>query len=115
MKLLQLNYKHRALKLNVHEVSSLGKYSGLMFHSSSTQPLLFDFGKNVNMVLHSWFVFFPFLVLWLDEDMKILDFRVVHPFTFLIKSRKAFQYVLEVPLHEKYYDFFRFFVGNRKI
>jgi len=61
--------------------------------------MLFTFKKDSYTSLHSWFVFFPFLVLWLDENKNVIDKKVVMPFTTVILPKKKFTHVIELPFN----------------
>ena len=49
--------------------------------------------------MHSWFVFFPFLTLWLDKNNKVVDLRVVKPFVFSISGKEEFYKIVEIPFN----------------
>jgi uncharacterized membrane protein (UPF0127 family) len=70
---------------------------GLMFRTRKTSPLLFEFKKNVRMAIHSFFVFFPFKAIWLDENNRIIAQKIVKPFTFCVCPRKPFRKLIEIP------------------
>ena len=57
---------------------------GLMFRRalSAGEVYLFRWGRpsRTEATIHSLFVFFPFAVLWLDEEQKLVDCRLVRPF-----------------------------------
>jgi len=74
---------------------------GLMFRTRKTKPLLFEFNQATRMAIHSLFVFFPFNAIWLDENNKIIEQRVVRPFTFSICPRKPFRKLIEIPISKK--------------
>ena len=57
------------------------------------------------MAIHSFFVFFPFLAIWLDDKDKIIDSKVIKPFRFSILPSKKFVKLIEIPIN-KDYDFF---------
>ncbi len=72
---------------------------GLMF--SKKQVLVFDFGKEVNISLHMWFVFFPIDVLFLDSSKTIVEVKHrLLPFM-LYFPRKKFRYCIELPYRVK--------------
>ena len=69
---------------------------GLRF-SKKKQPLLLVLNKETrfNTVIDTFFVFYSIDILWLDKNMKIVDFRKnVKPFTFKIPKKKA-KYIIE--------------------
>ena len=73
------------------------KFRGLMFRKKPKKMLLVL--KNQGRIeagIHSFFVFFPFDAVWLDENWKIVDLKTVRPFSFKT-PRKPAKYVLELP------------------
>ncbi|VVB79025.1 Uncharacterised protein [uncultured archaeon] len=91
--------KKKRINISVKRVSELGKVSGLMFRGKNTENLLFSFDKPTNIAIHSWFVFFPFLVVWLDSNQKIIEYGVVKPFTGVVRPSKPFKNLVEIPLN----------------
>lgn len=95
-------YKNKKVSIKVKKVSELGKISGLMFHRKETQNLLFHFqGKSVSIAIHSWFVFFPFLAVWLDSRQRVIEYKIVKPFTCIIRPSKPFKSLVEIPLNKR--------------
>ena len=101
--------------LNLKKSSKVGKVIGLMFKSKNTNSLLFEFNKKTSMKIHSFFVFFDFLVLWIDDKNNVIDFKIVKPFTLSVKSKKPFSKVIEIPVNKKNREDIEFFVGKGKI
>ena len=99
-----LNYKNKKIEIkDIKKVKKiLGKMNGLMFKSQNTNALLFEFKKQTKASIHSLFVFFPFLAIWLDDKNKIIEKRAVMPFTFSVKPKKEFTKLLEIPINSKY-------------
>lgn len=110
---MKISFNGREVEVDAKKVSSLGKFSGLMFRTRRTRNLLFDFGREVNASFHSYFVFFPFLMLWLDDKNRVLDRQIIRPFTFLIRPKRKFRKVVEVPFNAKNEDIIGFFVEKR--
>lgn len=96
--------KSKRIKIkDVKKVSKIGKLIGLMFHPKENCPaMLFEFKKQTNIPIHSLFVFFPFIAVWLDDKNNIVDIRKIKPFRLSIKSDKSFYKLLEIPLNKKY-------------
>lgn len=69
-----------------------------MFKSRKTEPLIFEFDRDVNYCLHSIFVFFPFKATWLDKDDKIIEERIIKPFVVGIKPKKPYRKLIETML-----------------
>lgn len=74
------------------------RYTGLMFRTRNTEALCFEFNKEVLVPIHSWFVFFPFIVIWKDSKDKVMEMRRVNPFQKNIYPRKPFRKLLEIPV-----------------
>lgn len=107
-----INYKAKKIKLKVKKIKGFRKYLGLIFKSRESENLLFEFYKDVNVSFHSIFVFFPFLIVWLDSKNRVLDFRVIKPFCFCFGINKKFRRVVEMPLNEKNEKILRFFYNK---
>ncbi len=76
-----------------------GKLRGLMFRKSFEKPLVFKLKKKTRLgtSIHSFFVFFPFDIVWLD-DGKVIDlYENVKPFTFNITPKKPADCFIEFP------------------
>ena len=78
--------------------NDLAKASGLMFtRKKRAFGLVFFFKRPSSMELHTWFVFYPIDVLFLDEKCKVMEMKEnFKPFTFYKVKNKA-QYFIEVP------------------
>lgn len=96
-----IKYKRRKIRIDAHKVSELGKYIGLMFRDKESKNLLFEFNKECRIGIHSFFVFFPFLIIWLDAKNNVIEFRIIKPFNFFIRPAKNFRRFIEVPLNLK--------------
>ena len=86
-----IKYKNKKLNIKVRKVSEFGKFSGLMFRTSRTKNLLFDFSKELRLSIHSIFVFFKFLIVWLDKNNKVIEYKIVTPFTVAVLPKKTIQ------------------------
>ena len=85
-----------------------------MFRNKETNNLLLEFKKESKMSIHSFFVSFPFLVIWLDKKNNVLGFKFVKPFRFKITSRKPFYKLVEVPLNNRNKKIINYFVGKKE-
>jgi uncharacterized membrane protein (UPF0127 family) len=94
-------FSGKKFKVETKKMGFFGKFIGLMFKSSSTKNLLFEFDRNVGLPIHSFFVFFPFLAIWVDGKDKVIDFKFVRPFCFSVKPKKDFRKLIELPINEK--------------
>ena len=78
-------------------VKGVDKLRGLMFRRRcNAEPLLFDFKKPVRHSIHSFFVFFKFKAIFLDENNNIIAETIIHPFEF-VKPNNYYHKLLEVP------------------
>jgi len=90
-------------KIEVINCNNLKKFLGLMFtRKEKANALLFNFKKTTRIKLHSFFVFFPFIAIWLDEKNKIVDLQIVKPFRFSVSSKNKFSKILEIPINKRY-------------
>ena len=87
----------KSILIEARKLSESEMFSGLMFKSRKSGNLLFE--KGGRWAIHSWFVFFPFLALWLDEKNKIIEHKIVKPFSFYIKPARKFAKLIEIPLN----------------
>ena len=112
---MRIFYKEKSFGVEYKEITPFGKYIGLMFRTKENQNLLFNFKDYKTFGIHSFFVFFNFLAVWLDKKDNIVDFSIVKPFTFLVKSENPSVKLLELPLNNRNKGIFEFLVGKRKI
>ncbi len=77
------------------------KLRGLMF--SKRKNLLFEFKtpSRYNASIHTFFVFFPIEVTWLDKNKKIIEKRLINPFRIAIPKAKA-RYIIEIAKKENF-------------
>ena len=108
-----LRHNNKTIEVPIHKVSFVGKFTGLMFRSKDISNLLFDFEKTCKIAIHSVFVFFNFLAVWLDEKNNVLEFKIVCPFEFYICPKNSFFKLVEIPINKKNREIIEFFVGKR--
>jgi uncharacterized membrane protein (UPF0127 family) len=106
---MKVEFNGEKLRFEVKKVSGIRKIFGLMFLGKKTSNLLFVFDKDVNINFHSFFVFFDFLILWLDSYNNVIDYEVVKPFRFSVKCGKKFRKVIEIPINKINLDTLEFF------
>lgn len=114
LKKIEFNFKRKTFLISAKKLSSLGMIRGLMFRSSSCNSLLFSFSIDKEMSIHSFFVFFPFLAIWLDRRNNVIDYEIVKPFTALVKSPKKFRKLVEIPLNNENKKIIKFIVGEER-
>lgn len=114
IKKISLNLSGKTISLRLRVCSSIfSKLRGLMFRKKESAPaLLFEFGSLGKRNIHSFFVFVPFLAIWLDDKNKILQIKKINPFTFNVSSEQKFSRLIEIPLNKKYLSKMEFLVGN---
>ena len=112
---MKINFSRKQIEIPVKKVGFFGKISGLMFRTRQTENLLFDFETATRMSFHSFFVFFDFLIIWLDEKNNVIDYEICRPFRARISTGKSFKKVVEVPLNRNNAKILRFFDGKRKV
>ena len=64
--------------------------------------LLFKFEKPTRLAIHSFFVFYPFIAVWVDSEGKVIETKRVNPFIPYIIPEKDFISLVEIPLNRKY-------------
>lgn len=109
---MRIFHNKKKIDIPVRKVSSFGKFSGFMFKTKDTENLLFEFSKKTGMRIHSFFVFFPFLAVWLDEKDRVIDSKIVKPFTLSVKPKKQFKKLIEISLNSKNKKIIDFFNKN---
>lgn len=110
-----INFENKNIETPVKKVSELGKITGLMFKKKTTGNLLFEFNEKTSFRIHSYFVFFDFLAIWLDKKNMVLEWKIVKSFTLNIKPKKSFFKLIEIPFNKKNEKILKSFVGERKI
>ncbi|MEX2017534.1 MAG: hypothetical protein WD876_03610 [Candidatus Pacearchaeota archaeon] len=94
-----LKYRGKIVYLNVKKIVG---FMGFMFKRESTDAVMFNFNKKVNMGIHSFFVFFTFLAVWLDDKNRVVGIKVIKPFSSCIAPQKPISRVVEIPFNKKY-------------
>jgi len=111
------NYKKKKISLDVRICSFFEKFSGLMFkRRQNAEALLFEFKNSSNIKIHSFFVFFPFVAVWIDEKGKVIGVKKVKPFRISVSvpENKNFERLIEIPLNSKYSGIVTFLVGRER-
>ena len=100
-------YKRKKIKLEVEVCGSvLKKFIGFMFsRREKASALLFEFGEKRFAGIHSMFVFFPFIAIWLDERGKLVEINFVKPFKLYIFPKKTAKKLIEIPFNSRYKKF----------
>ncbi len=115
-KRIDFNYKQEKVGLSLKECRGIGKIIGLMFsRRKMAEALIFEFKQEVNIAIHSWFVFFPFWAIWFDKNDKIIEIKKKKPFQFHIKPKKFYKKLIEIPINGRYDKIVEILVNTRKI
>lgn len=81
--------------------------------------LLFSFKRKQKIAIHSFFVLYPFIAVWLDDKNKVADLKIVQPFESFVSPRKKVFKLVEVPINKKNKKITKFFgvpsIKNRNI
>lgn len=97
-----LKHKNKTIKINVKKVNEFQKGIGLMFSSKeNAKILLFEFKKQTRINIHSFFVFFSFLAIWLDKENNVLEIKKVNPWKISVSPKKPFYKLIEIPFNKK--------------
>jgi len=105
----------RFIDVSVFRQNKFTQFIGLMFSSSKTPIRLFSYKSDKSIKIHSWFVFYSFLIVWLDKKNHVIAYKKVNPFTTSVEAPKKFRSFIEIPIDEKYAREVRFIVGKAKI
>jgi len=102
--------------IEIPDVVKTSKYSwGLMFsRKEKAEALLFEFKKDTNDRITSLFCP-PFLAIWLNENNKIVEYKIVSSNKLAIKPEKPFRKLIEVPVNKKYSNVVDFIINRAKI
>jgi uncharacterized membrane protein (UPF0127 family) len=110
IKQITIKYKKREIKLTAEDCGFFRKFTGLMFSRRERAGiLLFDFKNRQNIAIHSFFVFYPFVAIWLDKNNKVIELKVVNPFNPYISSEKPTFRLVEIPINKKNKKILSFF------
>lgn len=79
--------------------NSLKRAKGLMFRKELKKALIFPMNgeTKIGAAIHSIFVFFPFDVVWLDRNKKVVALRTVGPFRLFESPGTKASYLIELP------------------
>lgn len=108
--IIKIKYSGRAIKLKIKRAGFFSKGLGLMFRTRGADNLLFEFKKDLRISIHSFFVFFSFLAIWLDSRNNVLEWRVIEPFCLRAMPREDFRKIIEIPFNsgnKKAIEFFK--------
>ncbi|MFW5846780.1 MAG: hypothetical protein ACOCUU_01350 [Nanoarchaeota archaeon] len=114
-KKITLNYKNKKIQLKVQKLSKIEMFKGLMFEKKENSYIkLFEFPYNSKWKIHSCFVFFSFLAVWLDDKNNIIEIKTIKPWKLSITPKKKFKKLVEIPLNNKNFSVTKFLVEGRE-
>jgi uncharacterized membrane protein (UPF0127 family) len=95
-------HKGKRFSVGAKSCNLFEKGIGLMFsRREKAKILIFEFNKKRKIIIHSFFVFFPFAALWINEKNEVVDLKIVKPFTSCVSpSEKSFS-LIEIPINKK--------------
>ena len=99
MKSIKVGFGNKRFNVKARELPLHEMYFGLMFKGKNCDNLLFN--RSGKWGIHSWFVFFPFLAIWVDDKNNVQEFRIVKPFTFYVEPKREFAKLIELPINER--------------
>ena len=95
-------YKGKSFSVEAKSCNFFQKGIGLMFsRREKANNLIFEFNKKRKIVIHSFFVFFPFVALWLNEKNEIVDIKIVKPFVSYVSPSEKTKCLIEIPINKK--------------
>lgn len=101
-KKLIIGLNKKKIKISVKECNLFEKGIGLMFSKKEkAEILLFSFKRKQKIAIHSFFVFYPFLAVWLGENDDVTDIKIVKPFTSYASPKEDSFKLVEIPINKK--------------
>ena len=95
---ISISFKKKKISLPVKKLNALEMARGLMFRKKKNSSiLLFEFPYSSRWKIHSWFVFFDFIAVWLDDEKKVIETKVIKPWKVCIRPYKNSRYLIEIP------------------
>lgn len=102
-KKVALHFGNKKISFDARVADGIWRGIGLMFsRPERAKILIFPFEKPTRMAIHSLFVFFPFIAVWLDSDGKVMEIKRVKPFSGYICPKSPYISLVEIPLARKY-------------
>ena len=111
----KLQIKNSVIEIpGIEKQEGFSKFTGLMFANKENAPaMLFEFKNDGRKSIHS--LFCPtFLAIWLNENNKIIEYKIVSPYSLSISPEKNFRKLIEVPLNKKYTHIVEFILERGK-
>ena len=109
---MKVFYKGKNFAVNAKKLGFFGKLRGLMFRGRDADSLLFEFDKEKEITIHSFFCK-PFIAAWLDDKHRVNKVLLVNKWLPLISGKG--KYLIEIPLNRGNRKIIDFLVGKRKV
>jgi uncharacterized membrane protein (UPF0127 family) len=110
-----VHFGGKKIELFAEECNIFEKGIGLMFSKrEKARILLFRFKNEQKIRIHSFFVFYPFIAIWLDKQGKIIDMKIVNPFLPHISHKGLAVALIEIPINQKNKEITKFLTKSRR-
>ena len=95
-------HRGKRFSINAKSCNLFEKGIGLMFsRREKAKILIFEFNKKRKIIIHSFFVFFSFVALWINEKNEVVDLKIVKPFTSCVSPSEKSLSLIEIPINKK--------------
>jgi uncharacterized membrane protein (UPF0127 family) len=95
-------HKGKRFLVDAKSCNLFEKGIGLMFsRREKAKILIFEFNKKRKIIIHSFFVFFSFVALWINEKNEVVDLKIVKPFTSCVSPSEKSLSLIEIPINKK--------------
>lgn len=78
-------------------------FRGLMFSNKKNIILVAENESRLSSAIHSFFVFYPFNAIFLNEKKEVVDHKKLYPFS-MYMPKKAAKYIIETCEDLKHID-----------
>lgn len=113
-KKIGFSFKKKRFSVEAIECGFFRSAWGLMFSRRlNAEALLFSFDKSTSMAIHSYFVFFPFVAIWLNNKNSVVEIKTVRPFSGPTTPKKKYQKLVEIPLNNRYKKLAKSLISRR--
>jgi len=108
-----IRYKKKRIEVIAKDCNFLDKFIGLMFsRRQKAEILMFRFMREQKIDIHSFFVFYSFIAVWLDSRNNVVDLKIVKPFSPYISHKKTAKSLIEIPINNYYSGIIKRLLGN---
>ncbi len=90
---------YKIFDVDVKRMNFFTQFIGLMFTSKNAKIRLFSYSKDSKIMIHSWFIYYPFLIIWLNRKKRIVGWKKVFPFNSCVVPPKKFRHFVEIPFN----------------